>query len=157
MKAFALLVLLCLPAFAKDKPQYTYQDGTLVSYRTITDGSSCNSSVNTTGDVNANTDSAGLTTGTVNATTHASTTCSDINRTLYTVKSGDNVFVLVPAYSGGTKTGVILTMGWGALFLKDTVLANRLPGTALHLRADGEHYVVKIGKRESMYSAVEAK
>jgi hypothetical protein len=48
----------------------------------------------------------------------------------------------------------VLSMGWSTAFAKSSVLALRLPGTALLLRGDGKHYYVKIGDRESMYSAV---
>ena len=69
---------------------------------------------------------------------------------LYTVKSSDNTFVLTLDRGTGAKAGALLNMGWSTVFAKDSVLANRLPGTALLLRAD----YVKIGDRESMYAAV---
>jgi hypothetical protein len=51
-------------------------------------------------------------------------------------------------------TGALLSMGWSTVFAKNSVLANRLPGTVLLLRGDGKHYYIKIGNRESMYAAV---
>jgi hypothetical protein len=48
----------------------------------------------------------------------------------------------------------MLSLGWSTVFAKNSVLANRLPGTALLLRGDGKHYFIKIGDRESMYATV---
>jgi hypothetical protein len=90
----------------------------------------------------------------VNATTTGSTSCEDTERALYTVKSGENTFVLTPDRGTGAKAGALVSMGWSTAFAKSSVLANRLPGTALLLRGDGKHYYVKIGDRESMYAAV---
>lgn len=83
-----------------------------------------------------------------------STSCEDTERVLYTVRSGDNTFVLTPDRETGAKAGALLSMGWSTAFSKNSVLANRLPGTVLLLRGDGKHYFVKIGNRESMYAAV---
>jgi hypothetical protein len=154
MKFLALFFLLILPAAGKDKPQYTYQDGVLQSFRTEQTGTQCSHSSDSSGTVNANTDDNGNTNGTVNATTTGSTSCKDTERALYTVKSGDNTFVLTPDRGTGAKAGAVLSMGWSTAFGKNSVLANRLPGTALLLRGDGKHYYVKIGNRESMYAAV---
>jgi hypothetical protein len=54
----------------------------------------------------------------------------------------------------GAKAGAMLSLGWSTVFAKNSVLANRLPGTALLLRGDGKHYFIKIGDRESMYATV---
>jgi hypothetical protein len=67
---------------------------------------------------------------------------------LYTVKSGDNTFVLTPDRGTDAKAGALLSMGWSTVFIKNSVLANRLPGTALLLRGDGKHYFIKIGNRD---------
>jgi hypothetical protein len=155
MKALIALVLLgSAVAFAKDKPQYTYQDGVLQSFRTEQTGTQCSHSSDTSGTVNARTDDYGNTRGTVDATTTGSTSCKDTERALYTVKSGDNTFVLTPDHGAGAKAGQMLSLGWSTAFTKNSVLANRLPGTVLLLRGDGKHYYVKIGTRESMYAAV---
>lgn len=154
MRALVLCFLLTLPAAGKDRPRYTYQDGVLESFRTEHTGTQCSHTSDTSGTVNANTDSDGDTNGTVNATTIGSTSCADTERALYTVKSGENTFVLTPDHGTGAKAGAVLSMGWSAAFAKSSVLANRLPGTALLLRGDGKHYYVKIDNRESMYAAV---
>jgi hypothetical protein len=154
MKVLVLFFLLTLPAAGKDKPQYTYQDGVLQSFRTEQTGTNCSHSSDTSGTVNANSDEDGHTNGTVNATTTGETSCKDTERALYTVKSGNNTFVLTPDRGTGAKAGALLSMGWSTAFAKNSVLANRLPGTVLQLRGDGKHYFVKIGNRESMYAAV---
>jgi hypothetical protein len=154
MRALVLFFLLTLPAAGKDRPQYTYQDGVLQSFRTEHTGTRCSQTSDTSGTVNANTDDSGSTNGTVNATTTGSTSCADTERALYTVKSGDNTFVLTPDHGTGAKAGALLSMGWSTVFAKSSLLANRLPGTSLLLRGDGKHYYVKIGDRESMDTAV---
>jgi hypothetical protein len=50
---------------------------------------------------------------------------------LYTVKSSDNTFVLTLDRGTGAKAGALLNMGWSTVFAKNSVLANRLPGTAV--------------------------
>ncbi len=141
MRASVLFLLLVLPAAGKDRPQYNYQDGILVSFRTEQNGLDCSHTANTSDD--------GSTTG--------RSSCQDTERTLYTVKSGDNTFVLTPDHGSGAKAGAVLSMGWSAAFMKRSVLANRMPGTPLLLRGDGKHYFVKIGDRESMFTAVEVR
>lgn len=141
MKAILPLILaVALPMWAKDKTHYDYQDATLVSFHTQTTGSSCSSSTNTSGNVNANTDSAGLTTGTVSARSTGSSNCSDDERRLYTIRTDANTFVIAP-------------IGWT---FKSSVLRNRLPGTPVLVRADGKHMYVKVDKRESEFAVVEA-
>jgi hypothetical protein len=60
---FALALLGSCVAFAKDKPQYTYQDGVLQSFRTEHTGTQCSHSSSTSGDIDAKTDDNGRTTG----------------------------------------------------------------------------------------------
>lgn len=155
-----LILLLCLVpsfAFAKDKVAYDYQEGTLVSFHTETTGRNCSHSANTNGSVQATSDNYGNTNGTIDATTYGSTSCSDRRTAFYTIKSGDNEFVLTPALSGKQTAGAMATMGMSALFKKNSVLAYQLPGTHILLRGDGKHYYVKIGNRESIYNVAEAK
>lgn len=141
MKAFLPLILLvALPAWAKDKAHYDYQSATLVSFRTTTTGSSCSSSTNTAGNIDANTDSAGLTTGTVSARSSGSSNCSADTARLYTVRTDTNTYILERA-------------GWS---LKPSVLSNILPGTRVLVRSDGKHVFVKIDKHESEFAMIEA-
>lgn len=138
----ALLLVCALPGFAKDKPQRNYQDGILVSFRTVTTGTSCNHEAKTTGNVDAHTSEQGSTSGTVQADTKGSTDCSNTYERLYTVQSGGNTYVL--EYEG-------------AAFYRPSVLAKSLPGTQVKVASDGKHFYVRIGKKESKFQIVEAK
>lgn len=157
-KPFALLCLffISLSASAKDKPQYTYQDGVLQTVKRVASGLNCTSNGETTGRVDTNTDSAGRTDGTVNASTNTSTSCADRYQWLYTVKTGDNVYVLTPTHGTGARVGTALSLGWGGYFLKSSALANQLPGTLVKLRSDNSGIHVKVGSRESLYRVVSA-
>jgi hypothetical protein len=155
-KLCVLALLLGLPAFAKDKSQYKYQDGVLQAVKRVVSGSSCNSNGNTTGTVDANTTPSGQTNGTVNANTQASTTCGNLYQWLYTVKTGDVVYVLTPSRSTGARVGTAVSLGWSSYFLKDSTMANQLPGTQIKLRSDPSGIYVKVGERESLYRVVSA-
>src|SRR5580698_5269100 len=98
MRATVLFLLLTLPAAGKDRPQYNYQDGVLVSFRTEQNGVDCSHTVNPSDD--------GSATG--------RSSCQDTERALYTVRSGDNTFVLTPDHGSGAKAGAVLSMGWSA-------------------------------------------
>lgn len=150
------ILLLCLSAFAKDKPHYTYQDALLVSFRDVVSGSSCVHSSETTGDVKANTDD-GYTSGTVNATTTGTSECSNNASRLYTINVAGQTYIIRHSMTGGQMATAMVTMGWGALFMKQSVLANQLPGTHVFVRSDEHGLYVKLGKRESRFKVVEAK
>ncbi|MGA3333637.1 MAG: hypothetical protein ABSC62_05675 [Terracidiphilus sp.] len=130
--SLALLVsLLTLTTFAKDKhPDSDYQDGTLVSFRTVSTGSSCSQQADTKGNVDDN--------GDVKASTSGSTNCSDDLVRYYTIRSGDSTLVIAP------------------VVVFRSVLANRMPGATFRMRFDGKHVFVKIGDKESKFSIVEA-
>jgi hypothetical protein len=81
MKVLITFVLLgSAIAYAKDEPQYTYQDGVLQSFRTEQTWTNCSHSSDPSGTVNANTDDRGSTKGTVKATTTGSTSCKETER-----------------------------------------------------------------------------
>lgn len=61
---------------------------------------------------------------------------------LYTVRSGDNTYVL--EYEG-------------AAFYRPSVLANCLPGTKVKIAMDRKHFYVRIGNKESKFQVIEAK
>jgi hypothetical protein len=89
-------------------------------------GSNCNSSGSSTGNISANTDRGGATSGTVNSTSSGSTNCADEYRWLYTIKAGEQTYVLTPAHNAlATKRGI------GALFFQKSTLTNQLPGTPI--------------------------
>jgi hypothetical protein len=144
------LMLLPSMALAKDKhPDSDYQDGVLVSFRTIVTGNDCSSSGTVKGTVNDS--------GDVDANSNTRSSCSDDSVRLYSIKVGDNMFELEPMVTGKEAAAGIATMGWGALFMKRSVLSNQLPGTRLKVRSDKGKIFVKIGDRESPYSVTSAK
>ena len=157
LACIALAGLLAVPAVAKDKaPDSAYQEAVLVKFTTVTTGTSCSHSASTTGDVDATTSDDGNTTGTVKATTSGSTDCSDVTRRHYTLAVGQQTFVIEPEPTKGQKGVAMATLGWSAAFAKQSVLADQLPGTHVRVRSDGSGFCVKLGKRESRYSAISA-
>jgi hypothetical protein len=68
----------------------------------------------------------------------------------FIVQSEGILYALTPL-----STGERATLGWGKEFSKYSSLDHQLPGTALKVRDDGRHFYVRVGNRESMYSAVE--
>jgi hypothetical protein len=83
--------------------------------------------------------------------------CSDVHRVQYMVKSEGILYSLTPV---GSATGTIAeraTLGWSKAFSKSSSLYHQQLGTALQLRDDGRHLFVKVGDRESRYTAVEAR
>lgn len=146
--AFALSLLLCSTAWAKSKPLGEYQDGVLVSFYNVTTGSSCSSS----GTVNGKVDDDGK----ISGSTDGNTNCSNNESRRYKIKVGDNTFVLRRTFTKGQKAGAIASMGWSALFVKNSILADLLPGTAIKVRSDGTGFFVKVGNKESRYDVVAA-
>jgi hypothetical protein len=147
----AVVLLFCcsVSAYAKDKAEPQYQDGVLISFRTISTGSSCSSYGNTNGSVDDN--------GKIVSATHSTGSCSNNVVRLYTIKVADQTYVVRHAATGGQKATALATMGWGALFMKQSVLANQLPGTHVLVRSDPHGFYVKMGKKESKFEVVEAK
>jgi len=149
-KAIALWLLMFANfAWCSSKTKPDYQDGVLVSFREESTGSHCS----TTGNVDGKVDND----GTVSGRTTGSSNCSDTHRRLYTVRVGENTYVLHPYVSGGVMAGAMATGGISLLFVKDSVLANLLPGTPIKVRTDEHGFFVKVGKRESRYTVVSAK
>ncbi len=54
-------------------------------------------------------------------------------------------------------TGERATLGWGKGFSKYSSLDHQPAGTSLKVRDDGKHFFVRVGNRESMYSAIETR
>jgi hypothetical protein len=123
-------------AFAKTKerPDSDYQDGVLVSFRTVVAGSNCSSSgsvkgsVDDSGDVEGRADSSG--------------SCYNLSVRLYTIKVGDNTFVIKHAPEG-----------WN----RQSVLARQLPGLRFKVRTQKDKLYIRVGERESPFFLVEAK
>jgi len=151
------VMALCGCAWAKHIPDSAYQPGTLIAVRTVVAGSSCSNRAQTDGNVNARTDDSGNTSGTVQATTYGSSSCADNSRALYTVQVAGQRYVIARAITGKETSAMLLTLGWGAMAMKASVLANQLPGTRILVRSDPSGLYVKLGKRESKYNIVEAR
>ena len=135
----SLCILLCAVvsiAFAKTKerPDSDYQDGVLVSFRTVAAGSNCSSSGSMKGSVDES--------GNVEGKADHSGSCQDVNVRLYTIKVGDNTFVIKHAPEN-----------WN----RKSVLEQQLPGFKFKVRAQKDKLYIKVGERESPFFLVEAK
>ena len=124
------LLMFAGAAFASDTPS-GYHDGTLVSFRMAASGDGC-------------------------AEGSEQKTCSDEYRGQYTVKSEGIVYTLTPVSSAKGSLAKRATLGWSKTFSKNSSLYHQLPGTPLQIRDDGKHVFVRVGERESMYTAIEA-
>jgi hypothetical protein len=157
MKKLCLLALLvAVPAFAAKHSDSEYQLGRMVSFHTEQSGRHCTSSEQTNGNVNAYTDDSGNTSGTVRASSYGSSSCTPITKAYYTVKVGDNTFVLTPAVSAAKVGVALVTLGIGTAFMKNSVLYGTLPGTPILVRSENGTFYVKVGKRESDYKLAAA-
>jgi len=119
-------------AFAAGKGPVSYHDGTLVSFRMQPSGDNC-------------TEGSGQ------------KDCNDEYRAQYTVKSDGVIYVLTPVSSAKGSVTERATLGWSKAFTKSSSLYHHLPGTPLQLRDDGKHIFVKVGDRETMYTATDAR
>jgi hypothetical protein len=118
-------------AFAANIAPLSYHDGTLVSFSVPASESKCAGS--------------------------SEQTCSDVNRAQYIVKSEGILYALTPVGSATGSIAEMATLGWNKAFSKSSSLYHQQLGTALQLRDDGRNLFVKVGNRESKYSAVEAR
>ena len=118
-------------AFAANIVPVSYHEGTLVSFSMPASGSNCAVS--------------------------SKQSCSDVHRTQYMVKSEGILYALTPVNSATGSIAERATLGWSNAFSKSSSLYHQQLGTALQLRDDGRHLFVKVGNRESKYSAVEAR
>jgi hypothetical protein len=144
-----LALLLSLSTAASAKPEPPYDDGVLQSFRVVDEGQSCSTNGTTTGTVSDS--------GNVNANSSSSTTCSPRKKAFYTIVVKGQTLVITPTQSAGTKVGVVASLGWGALFLKDSCLYGQLPGAKFQIRTESPGtYRIKLGKRESLYKLVSA-
>jgi hypothetical protein len=75
----------------------------------------------------------------------------------YMVRSEGILYVLTPVSNTTGSIAERATLGWSKAFSKNSSLYHQLPGTPLQLRDDGKHLFVKVGNRESMYTAIEAR
>ena len=117
-----------------------YQDGVLTKIRTTVVGNSCSTSTQTDAAAYGNT---------ARRTFDASARCSDLHGAVYTVQAGGAEYELTPDHSRAARASAYLPLS--AAFLKQSSLANHLPGTAVKLRRDEDGFLVQVGKRESHY------
>jgi len=83
--------------------------------------------------------------------------CNDDYQAQYMVKSEGILYALTPA---GAATGSLAEramLGWSRAFNRNDSLYHQQPGTPLLVRDDGRHLFVRVGSRESMYMAIEAR
>ena len=126
-----------LPAAMVQSASPQWQRATMIVFRTVAVGSSC-------------------------ASTSSSIGCSDTTETQYTLRVGQNTFVVEPVVSGARKAAEFAfltgTAGFGVLFLREHVsLRNCLPGTSAFIRQHGNYVEIAVGKRHSLYSILAAK
>lgn len=132
------LFLPLAPSTAASSP--AYQDGVLTKVRTTVVDNACSSSTQSDAATYGNT---------ARRTLDASARCSDIRGAVYTVQVGDTEYDLTPDHSRVARASSYLPLS--ATLLKQSSLANHMPGTAVQLRPDDDGFVVRVGKRESHY------
>lgn len=82
---------------------------------------------------------------------------SDDYQAQYMVKSEGILYALTPVSGADGSIAERAMLGWSKAFNKNASLDHAQPGTPLLLRDDGKHVFVKVGNRESMYVAIEAR
>lgn len=141
--ALGLLLLSCVTvAAAKSKPAHVYQDGVLVSFRSVTTGTSCSQEGSTNGNIDATTDADGSTSGTMKATSTGSVNCVPTGWVYYTIAVGDHTYVVHHAIEA-----------WH----RSSNLRGQLPGVHVQVRFDKKGLYVRVGGKESKFVIVEAK
>jgi hypothetical protein len=140
--ALIFLTLAAPPGLSAAGNSPAYQDGVLTKIRTTVVDNACSSSTQSDAATYGNT---------ARRTLDASARCSDIRGAVYTVKIGDTEYELTPDHSRVARASSYLPLS--ATLLKQSSLANHLPGTAVQLRPDDDGFLVRVGKRESHYRA----
>jgi hypothetical protein len=118
-------------AFAANITPVSYHDGTLVSFSMPAFGDDCANS--------------------------SGRACSDVYQAQYMVESEGILYALTPVSSATDSITQRATLGWSKAVSKSSSLYHQQPGILLQLRDDGRHLFVKVGNRESKYTAVEAR
>jgi hypothetical protein len=138
--ALALFLLAAPLTLAADAS--AYQDGILTKVRTTVVGNSCSTSTQSDASTYGNT---------ARRTIDASARCSDIRGAVYTIEVAGTEYELTPDHSRVARASAYLPLS--ATILKQSSLANHMPGTAVKFRFDDEGFLVLVGKRESHYHA----
>jgi hypothetical protein len=118
-------------AFAANVAPVSYHDGTLVSFSMPASGDNC-------------ADSSGQ-------------ACRDVYQTQYMVKSEGILYALTPVSSAKNSIAQKASLGWSKALSNGSSLYHQQPGILLQLRDDGRYLFVKVGNRESKYTAVESR
>jgi hypothetical protein len=118
-------------AFAANIAPVSYHDGTLVSFSLPASGDKCPDS--------------------------SEQSRSDVYRAQYMVESEGILYALTPVSSAKNSIAQKATLGWSKALGKSSSLYHQQPGILLQLRDDGRRFFVKVGNRESKYTAVEAR
>jgi hypothetical protein len=118
-------------AFAANVAPVSYHDGTLVSFSRPASGNSCADS--------------------------SRQACSDLYQAQYMVKSEGILYALTPVSSAKNSIAQKATLGWSKALGKSSSLYHQQPGMLLQLRDEGRYIFVKVGNRESKYTAIEAR
>ena len=141
MKHACSILFLSMPVmlFAAANPA-VYQDGVLTKVRTTVVDNACSTSTQSDAATYGNT---------ARRTLDASARCSDIRGAVYTVQVGGTEYELTPDHSRVARASSYLPLS--ATLLKQSSLANHMPGTAVKLRTDDDGFVVRVGKHESHY------
>jgi hypothetical protein len=141
MKRARSILFLFIPlALSAAASEPAYQDGILIKVRTTVVDNACSSSTQSDAATYGNT---------ARRTIDASARCSDIHGAVYTVQVGDAEYELTPDHSRVARASAYLPLT--ASFVKQSSLANHMPGTAVKLRADSDGFLVRVGKRETHY------
>jgi hypothetical protein len=138
--ALALLLLALPLAAAADSS--AYQDGILTKIRTTVVDNACSAATQSDAATYGNT---------ARRTIDASARCSDIRGAVYTVTVAGTEYELAPDHSRVARASAYLPLS--ATILKQSSLANHMPGTPMKLRRDEDGFLVLVGKRESRYRA----
>jgi hypothetical protein len=117
-------------AFAANLGPATYHDGTLVSFPLQDSGSNCPRT--------------------------AQQMCSDDYQAQYMVRSEGILYALTPAAESAS-FGDRALLAWNRFLLRNDSLYRQQPGTPLLVRDDGKHLYVRVGHRETKYTAIEAR
>ena len=132
MKRWSALILFVFPmpltvVAAADSP--AYQDGILTKVRTTVVDNACSTSTQSDAATYGNT---------ARRTIDASARCSDIRGTIYTVEVAGTEYELTPDHSRVARASAYLPLS--ATILKQSSLANHMPGTAVKLRRDDDGF-----------------
>jgi hypothetical protein len=138
--ACSILFLFTSVALSAAANPSVYQDGVLTKVRTTVVDNACSNSTQSDAATYGNT---------ARRTLDASARCSDIRGAVYTVQVGGTEYELTPDHSRVARASSYLPLS--ATLLKQSSLANHMPGTPVKLRADEDGFLVRVGKRETHY------